>query len=96
MGGVQDRVVDLQHDGLAVEAALVIEDFPDQVNLFPVLDLVHAHFSRNSKNRQEGVNILNPVVRTCSHGFSPRLGADDSTLFDTRTRAEARDYMLEP
>ena len=38
---VQDRVIDLQYDGLAVETVLVIEDFPDQVDLFPMLDLVH-------------------------------------------------------
>ena len=41
MGSVQDRVIDLQYDGFAVEPVLVIEDFPDQVDLFPVLDLVH-------------------------------------------------------
>ena len=40
---VEDWIVDLQDDGLTVEPILVIKDFPDQVDLFPVLDLVHAH-----------------------------------------------------
>src|SRR5262249_60427164 len=42
MWSVQYRVIDLQHDGLAVEPILVIKDFADQVDLLPVLDLVHA------------------------------------------------------
>jgi hypothetical protein len=41
MRRIQDRIVDLQHDGFAIEAILVIEDFSDQVDLFPMLDLVH-------------------------------------------------------
>ena len=43
VGSVQDRIIDLQYDGFTGKPVLVIKHLPDQVDLLPVLDLIHVH-----------------------------------------------------
>ena len=43
VGSVQDRIIDLQYDRFTGKPVLVIKHLADQVDLFPVLDLIHVH-----------------------------------------------------
>ena len=50
MRRVQDRVVNLQNNRFTGESVLVIKDFPDQIDLFPMLGIERgdAHIVRNA------------------------------------------------